>query len=425
VLLDRDPAVSDNHTFARIPHQRIVVAESSDLVKVAYVDCFSGLSGDIFIGAMLDAGLPLALLRRTLAALPVKNYALASRRVMKGSVRCTKFDVRIRASRHGHAHRHARDILRMIRTSELPPWTCARALEVFTRLAEIEGRIHGVEPAHVEFHELGAVDSIVDVVGACAALEIFGIRKVYCSRVPFAGGVIHGAHGLLPSPGPAAVGLLKGFPLTPVDVQDEIVTPTGAALLSALVERPGHFPPMTLEAVGYGAGAKEIPGRPNFSRILIGEAAEGPTADVALMLETNLDDATGQTVGYAFERLLEAGATDVFTTPVQMKKNRPGVRLSVLARPEQVAALERILLRETSAFGVRRYLVERTKLDRRIETVSTRYGKIRVKVGSLDGAVLKAGPEYEDVRRAAARHNVPLRTVADAAVRAFEQAPRR
>lgn len=393
-------------------------------MKVAYIDCFSGLSGDIFIGMMIDAGLPLQLLKQTLAELPVKGYTISTRRVMKGAIRCTKFDVQIK--RHDHEHRKARKILNMIQKSGLPMRTRSYAVSVFTRLAEIEAEIHGVEPADVEFHEVGAIDSIVDVVGACAGLEIMGIEKLYCSRIPFCSGVIHGAHGLLPSPGPAAVNLLKGFPLVGVDVDEEIVTPTGAAILAALVDRPGTFPPMTLEAVGYGAGTKTIQGRPNFSRILIGTPADQATADVVFVLETNLDDATGESIGYVTERLLKAGALDVYTTSIQMKKSRPAVQLSVIAGHKHLADLEAMILRETTAFGLRRYPVERTKLDRRIETVRTRYGDVRVKVGRLGGSPIKVSPEFEDTRRIAERRNLPLKAVSDAAVEAFDRPkPRR
>lgn len=383
-------------------------------MKVAYLDCFSGLSGDITIGMLLDAGLKLADLKRVLARLPVRGYRLTARKILKGSVRCTKFDVHIPHTHH-HEHRRARDILSMIRRSALPRLTRDRAQEVFTRLAHIEGKIHGVPAARVEFHEVGAVDAIVDVVGSCAGLELLGIEEVYCSPIPFASGVIHAAHGALPSPGPAAVGLLTGFPMAPVDVTDEIVTPTGAAILSALVRTPGRFPAMTLEAIGYGAGTKEFPGRPNFSRILIGQSAGGAESDLVWVLETNLDDVTGKTLGYAQERLLSAGALDVFTAPIQMKKGRPGVTLSVLAPPERLEALEEIILRETPAFGLRRRPAERRKLAREIRTVRTPFGPVRVKVGYLDGRAIKAEPEYEDARKLAARKGVTLESVIAAA----------
>lgn len=388
-------------------------------MRIAYVDCFSGLSGDMFLGALLDAGLPMTHLQRGLKGLRLSGWRLAAKRVQKGAVRCTRLEVHTGHHDHHH-HRPVKEIFKMLERSDLSTRVKGDAMAIFTRLAEVEGNVHNVPPGEVEFHEVGSVDSIVDVVGACLGLEIMDVDKLHCSRIPVSHGVIHGAHGVLPNPGPAAMALLKGFPLVPADVDRELLTPTGAAILATLVEQPGVFPAMTLEAVGYGAGHADLPQRPNFARVLIGEAVRKGSSDVAWLIETNLDDTSGQRIGYAMEQLFAAGALDVWTSPITMKKSRPGVKFSVLADPEHVADLEAIILRETAAFGVRRSLMERTKLDREVVKAKTRYGEIRVKIGRLNGSVVQVSPEYDDVRAAAASKNVPFQAVSDEAVRAVD-----
>jgi uncharacterized protein (TIGR00299 family) protein len=383
-------------------------------MKIAYLDLFSGLSGDMTLGALVDAGLPLAELKRGLARLPLKGYVLRAKKVLKGAVSATKVDVDV--PHHGHHHHTPlRDILRLLKRSGLPAPVKASAAEVFTRLGRAEGRVHGVKAEDVEFHEVGSVDSIVDIVGACLGLHVLGVERLHCSRVPISRGRIHMAHGELPNPGPATLGLLSGFPLVEADLDRELVTPTGAALLAALAHDPGRFPDMTLETVGYGAGALDIPGRPNVVRILLGRAARPEEVDAIYLVETNLDNVSGELVGYLFEKLFAAGAVDVYTTPLQMKKSRPGIQISVLVPPSRRSAVEELLLRETPTFGVRRVLMERTKLDRRMVEVSTPYGPVAVKEGLRDGGVLKAAPEYESARKAAERHGVPLARVLKAA----------
>jgi uncharacterized protein (TIGR00299 family) protein len=384
-------------------------------MKIAYLDLFCGLSGDMTLGALLDAGLPLAELKRGLGKLDLHGYALKARRVLKGAVAATKVDVQVR---HGHGHHHhtpLRDILKLLKRSGLPAAVKASAEEVFLRLGKAEGRIHGMDPLKVEFHEVGAVDSIVDIVGACLGMHLLGIGRLHCSRVPVTRGEIRMQHGTLPNPGPATLELLKGFPLVPLDLDREVVTPTGAALLAALAHDPGRFPDMTLEATGYGAGGWDLPERPNIVRLLIGEPVAAEEVDAVYLVETNLDNVSGELVGYVFEKLFAAGALDVYSTPVQMKKSRPGLKLSVLAPPSRRKAVEDVLLRETPTFGVRRVLMERTKLDRRMTEVETPYGPVAVKEGLAGGKVLKASPEYESARQAAERHGVPLAKVFKAA----------
>lgn len=384
-------------------------------MKIAYLDLFCGLSGDMALGALVDAGLPLAALKRGLAPLDIHGYALKARRVLKGAVAATKVDVQVRHAHGHHHHTPLRDILKLLKRSGLPAPVRASAEEVFLRLGKAEGRIHGMDPLKVEFHEVGAVDSIVDIVGTCLGLHLLGIGRLHCSRVPVTRGEIRMQHGTLPNPGPATLELLKGFPLVPLDLDREVVTPTGAALLAALAHDPGRFPDMTLEATGYGAGGWDLPERPNVVRLLVGQAAAGEDVDAVYLVETNLDNVSGEVVGYVFEKLFAAGALDVYSTPIQMKKSRPGLKLSVLVPPARRKAVEEVLLRETPTFGVRRVLMDRTKLDRRMAEVETPYGPVAVKEGLVGGKVLKAAPEYESARRAAERHGVPLARVLKAA----------
>jgi uncharacterized protein (TIGR00299 family) protein len=412
-------------------------------MKIAYFDLFSGLSGDITLGALVDAGLPLAELKRGLAKLPLKGYSLSSRRVMKHAIAATKVDVTIGGHRqaphshehqahdhdhphdHGHSHTSLKEILALIKRSGLPADVKASASDCFLRLGKVEGAIHGVDPLKVSFHEVGAVDSIVDIVGSCLGLHLLGVQEVYCSRVPIARGEIQTRHGRLPNPGPAALGLLRGFPLVPVDIDREILTPTGAALLAAFVREPGRFPDMTLSAIGWGAGEWDLPERANVARVLLGERASSDESDSICLVETNLDNASGELVGYLFEKLFAAGAVDVYTTAIQMKKSRPGVKVSVLVAPSGRAGVEDVLLRETPTFGVRRVLMERSKLGRREKTVATPFGDIRLKVGMINGEELKASPEYEDCRAAAQKHGVPLTRVVEAARQAYRKAAKR
>ncbi len=385
-------------------------------MNIAYLDLFSGLSGDMTLGALVDAGLPLAELKRGLAKVKLRGYTLSSRRVMKGAISATKVDVKITA--HSHHHTPLKKILGLIRQSGLPKAVKDSSSEVFHALGGAEGKVHNMDPLKVEFHEVGAIDSIVDIVGACLGFHLLGLEEIHCSRVPVPHGQIRMHHGTLPNPGPAAAALLKGFPLAPIDLDREVVTPTGAALLATFVRNPGRFPEMTLRSVGYGAGNWDLPGRPNVMRLLTGETAADGERDFVWLVETNLDDVSGEVVGYLFDRLLAAGAVDVYTTPIQMKKSRPAVKVSVLATPARRAAVEDVILRETSTFGVRRVLMERSKLARKMVTVRTRYGPIRCKVGALKGKKIKTSPEYEDARAAAKKHGVPLARVLDAALKA-------
>jgi uncharacterized protein (TIGR00299 family) protein len=387
-------------------------------MKLAYFDCFSGISGDMTLGALVDAGASVDALRVELEKLPVEGWQIGAEKVRKGAIAATFVRVEVTGSQHHH--RHLRDILMFIEQAPLAPRVRERAAAIFRRLGEAEARIHGVPIEKVHFHEVGAVDAIVDIVGACVGLELLGIEAVYGSAVNVGGGIVATAHGTLPVPAPASVELLRGAPTYSSGIEKELTTPTGAAILSTLAAGIGAQPPMRVAAVGYGAGSWDLPGQANVLRVMIGEAAEAGAGDETLtMLETNLDDITPELVGWVTEQALAAGALDVFTTPAQMKKNRPGVQLSVLCAAEAADRLTELLFRETTTLGVRSYAVRRRALERAQERVETPWGAVAMKVARLDGAVLNAAPEYEDCARVARERGVPLKQVMAAAQAAF------
>ncbi len=388
-------------------------------MKVAYFDCFSGAGGDMIVAALIDAGADANALRKGLSALNVGGYDLSIERVTKQGIAATRFNVRLDAGGK-QPHRHLRHILDILKSSDLSDGVREKSSRVFTRLAEAEAGVHGTTVEKVHFHEVGAVDAIVDVVGAVLALELLCVDQVVCSPIPTGSGTVTCDHGVLPIPAPATARLLHGVPLAACDEIGELTTPTAAAVLTTLSSAFGPIPPMTLTEIGYGAGTREGRTRPNVLRVLIGENGNGHgDADQIVMLETNIDDATPQVVGYCMERLLSEGALDVYTVPIQMKKQRPGVVLTVLCEAGKVQALEEIMFAETPTFGIRRRTVERSKLQRRFETVSTRFGEIRMKVGERE-RMATASPEFEDCRAAARKHGVALREVIAAANAAWK-----
>jgi len=410
----------------------------ANAMSIAYFDCFNGAAGDMIVGALIDAGLDSDELRQTLRALPIDGYSLSIEKVMRKGLAATRFDVKLDATA-AQPHRHLRDVRKIIDAARLSNAVRQRAVAVFERLARAEAEVHGITVERVHFHEVGAVDAIVDIVGACWAVERLGIQRIVCSPIPVGSGIVTCAHGVLPIPAPATALLLKGVPIAASDEPGELTTPTGAAILTEFTDAFGPIPPMKIAHIGLGAGGRESPTRPNVLRVLIGvpdpsrdperdqggsvKGAEmgGRTADGIVVLEANIDDATPEVLGYAVERLLNAGALDAYTVPIQMKKSRPGALLTVLADPQRAAELEDILFAETTTFGVRRHEATRSKLDRRHETVETPYGPIRVKIGSRADRVVTTSPEFEDCRRAAEAHNVPLRDVMTAATDAWRR----
>jgi pyridinium-3,5-bisthiocarboxylic acid mononucleotide nickel chelatase len=418
-------------------------------MKTLYLDLFSGISGDMFVAALLDLGVDARQLEQELNKLRLEGYHLHVSRGRKASLEGVKFDVHLasehdhgsqpQASNHTHSHAHPHEhgrtfaqIRQLIAESRLSDWVKQKSVAVFQRLAVAEGKIHGLPPEQVNFHEVGAVDSIVDIAGACIALEMLGKPRVLASPVVEGTGWIECAHGRFPIPAPATLAILgaRRIPVSQSDEPNELVTPTGAALLAEFAEAFGPMREVVAEKIGYGLGTRDNPRRPNALRAVLGESSVGSQAssaeagahdwetDTIMVLETNLDDINAEILGNFMEQALAAGALDVFHTAIQMKKNRPGVLLTVLCAEADADKFAELLLRETSAFGIRRYAAERRKLRREFVTVQTPYGTVFVKLGRLDGKVLHAAPEFESCKKLAAEANVPLKDVYDAALRA-------
>jgi len=381
-------------------------------MKLLYLDCFAGISGDMLLGALLDLGVSEDALRMELAKLKLPGYTISTRRVVKRHISATKFEC---ACGQEQDHRSYSQIAEMIERSTLAESVKRRALSVFRRLGEAEAKIHGVPLEKIHFHEIGAVDSIVDIVGACIALEMLGVDGVQASPVPLGSGFVETAHGKFPVPAPATLELLRGVPTQTSDEPVELVTPTGAALLAEFCTRYVPIPAMTIEKIGYGAGTRNLERRPNVLRAVLGTTATATESETVTVIETNIDDMNPQWFGDVMERLLAAGALDVFLTPVQMKKNRPGTLLTVLCATSDSDRLADLVLTHTTSFGVRIHEARRRMLAREIVRVPTRFGEIEVKVGRLNGKVVTRSPEYESCKRAAALANVPVREVYDAA----------
>jgi pyridinium-3,5-bisthiocarboxylic acid mononucleotide nickel chelatase len=384
-------------------------------VRVAYFDCPSGAAGDMIMASLVDAGVPLERLRAELAKLGLPGWTLVARQVMKGAFRATKVDVEIDANAHRH-HRSLRDILDILEASALEPSVKERAARIFTRLADAEARAHGTTRESVHFHDVGAVDAIVDVTGGVIALDIAGAEAVHVSALPIGGGTVGGPHGRIPVPGPGTAELLRGFPVVDTGVKAELVTPTGAAILTTLAASAGKMPALTVEAVGYGAGTMDLPGTPNVLRCFLGRTADGPAGDeTVLQVETTIDDMSPQLYETLIERVFEAGALDVFLQPVIMKRGRPGVVVTALCVPEQVGDVSRTLFEESTTIGVRWSEWRRARLQREIVQVTTAYGTIPFKVSRLAGRVVTVTPEFADVARIAREKSLPVREVLDQA----------
>jgi uncharacterized protein (TIGR00299 family) protein len=409
--------------------------------RVLYFDCFSGISGDMVLGALVDAGLPLADLKRALGSLAVSGYEVTAERVLRAGVSATQFKV---IEVHGHDHVHSHDhqhghdhphphghhhhdhphrsvpeIFALIDQSALSSPGRDRAKALFQRLAEAEAAIHQMPVEKVHLHEVGALDSIIDIVGAVFALEWVGADRIVCSPLNVGGGTVRSAHGLFPVPAPATVTLLGDAPIYSGAVQKELVTPTGALIATAYASSFGSLPPMSVERVGYGAGDRDHPDTPNVLRVLIGRAADRPEAERVTVIECEIDDMNPQLFGVAMERLYASGALEVFYVPVQMKKNRPGTLLTVVAPPERRAALADVIFRETTTIGLRHYEVERECLRREVVNVQTPIGAVRFKLAWRDGRVINAVPEFEDCARLAAAANLSVKDVQALAVQAY------
>ena len=464
-------------------------------MRIAYLECFSGISGDMFLGALVDAGVSPRLLDETVAALGV-GARLEVSKVMRSGISATKVDVWVdgekdmpreeywarqddrnvdrvenvdsvecaptRATAHEHDHTHPREhshhdhehshhdhhphgehsrtgasaphkhrhshrglneIKEIISAAKISASAKKTATSIFEALGAAEAKIHNVPVQDIHFHEVGAVDAIVDIVCAAVGAEALGVDEIICSSLNVGGGTVNCAHGTFPVPAPATVELLKDAPVHSSGIQMELVTPTGAAIVKTLAKRFGTFPELRIEKSAYGAGSRDFPGHPNVLRIVIGEAASKlaskTNSDTISVLEANLDDLNPQVFGYVMDRLLEDGALDVFGMPVQMKKNRPGTLLTVLCKPEDAEKLTRLIFSETTTLGVRRREETRQTLARRWENVRTEWGEVRIKIASMNGTITNYAPEYEDCRRIAAEHRVPLKTVMQEAAREY------
>jgi uncharacterized protein (TIGR00299 family) protein len=376
--------------------------------RLVYFDAASGASGDMILGAVVDLGLPLDLLREELGKMPLRGYRLESSRVTRSGLAATKVDVHV--DEPGSTHRHLKDILGLLEASGLEADVKDQAAALFRRLAEAEAAVHGTSPDKVHFHEVGAVDSIVDIVGGVIALRWLQADRFASSPLNVGSGTVQMAHGTFPVPPPATARLVAGVPVFGAG-GGELLTPTGALLVTAHATEYGPLPSMTIEATGCGAGSRETPGRPNVLRLVKGEDVRDADGDRVLVLETEVDDAAPQILGPLVERLLDVGALDAFLTPVQMKKGRPGILVTVLAPPGRKEAIEELLFRETTTLGVRRQEWDRTVLERETVTVETAYGPIRVKIGRRGGTVYNAWPEFEDCQRVAAENDVAVKQV--------------
>ena len=388
-------------------------------MKIAYFDCLSGISGDMTLGALVDAGVDLNELQSGIDSLGLPSCQLRTEEVRKKGFRATNLTV---AHELEHAHRHLHHITEMIDGSSLTPRQQDLAKRIFTKLGEAEAKVHGSTIEKVHFHEVGAVDSIADIVGAAIGLDLLGVERIVCSPIPTGHGFVKIAHGRVSIPAPATAELLKGIPLAACDIEAELTTPTGAAIVATVADDFGPLPPMKIETIAYGAGDRDMEQQANVLRLMVGEATDHVASEQIWVLETNLDDVSGEVVGHCITQLFEAGALDVYTTAIQMKKGRPGVTLSVLSEASLCDKLEKIIFRETATLGVRRWIASRHKLARRPQTVVTEWGEVQGKVATLADGTDSFSPEYEACRLVADQHDLPLRVVYDAACQAFDRA---
>lgn len=382
-------------------------------MTIAYFDCFSGISGDMTLGALVDAGVDIDVLRFELAKLHLRGYKIHAEKVKRCGIAATKVDVI--TTQHDHHARTLSDILSIIDNSTLSSAIKQKSRHIFTRLGEAEAKVHGTTTDHVHFHEVGAIDSIVDIVGAVIGLERLGISQIITSSVNVGSGTVKTAHGFLPVPAPATAEMLKGIPFYESSTPFELTTPTGAAIISTLGTSFGSLPSIKVETIAYGAGDADIPGRPNVLRLMIGELAETYDEDTSLVIETNIDDMNPQVYEYIIEKLMQQGAQDAYLTPIIMKKGRPAVLLTVLTDKAKTDAMLNTIFRETTSIGVRIREVGRKKLTREIQEVQTPYGAVRLKISKHDKEILTITPEYEDCKKIAEEKNIPLKQIIEEA----------
>lgn len=386
-------------------------------MTLAYFDCFSGISGDMTLGALVDAGVSIDVLRAELAKLNLPGYELKAEKVKRSGIAATRVHVVI--DQKNQKSRHLSDILKIIEASTLTSAVKEKSSLIFKRLADAEAKVHGTTPDKIHFHEVGAVDAIVDIVGSVIGLELLGISQIMASAINVGSGMVKTAHGMLPIPAPATAELLTNIPFYQSSTQFELTTPTGAVIISTLGSSFGPMPPIKLDRVAYGAGGHEFPGMPNVLRLMIGQPVEGYEEDTSLVIETNIDDMNPQVYGYLIEKLMQQGAQDVYLTPIIMKKGRPAILLSVLTDRTKSDIVLDTIFRETTSIGVRIQEVGRKKLTREIKIVDTIYGKVRIKISKRDNEILSATPEYEDCKRIAEEKQIPLKQVIEEAKKSF------
>ena len=391
-------------------------------MRVIYFDCFAGISGDMTIGALIDLGIDVESLKQQLASLGLSGYQIKVDRVERSGIAATKFDVLVDTSTQ--PARHLADIREIIANSKLSDLARSRSIQAFERLAEAEARAHGTTVDKVHFHEVGAIDSIIDVVGVMIGVEMLGVDRFVSSSLRVGYGTVKAAHGLLPVPAPGTAELLRGAPIYAGQIEGEFVTPTGAAIVTSLCESFGPLPALSIERIGYGAGSRNPEGFPNALRLVVGELSDQKTSEpenAVVVIETNIDDMNPQVYEHVLRLAFKLGALDAFITPVQMKKSRPGVLLTVLCEPMLLNPMIDMLLAETTTLGVRYYDAKRRILARAIEMVETEYGSVRVKVARSGGRALHFQPEYEDCLRLAEAADVPLIEVQAAASAAYRK----
>ncbi|TKJ47997.1 TIGR00299 family protein [Candidatus Aerophobetes bacterium Ae_b3a] len=376
-------------------------------MRAAYFNCFSGISGDMVLAALVDLGWPIKELERELNKLDLFNYQIEAEKVAKQGIISTQIKIHIK---EGKKERTLKDILSILDKSKLEEKIKERSQAVFIRLASAEAKIHGKSVQEVHFHELGGLDTIIDVVGAVAGMKYLGIEKVYSSSLPLGRGFLKCSHGTLPVPAPATLELLKGVPVYGSNIEAELVTPTGAAIISTLAENFGQMPPMKIDNIGYGAGQRDLP-IPNLLRVSLGILKNAYEEDVVSLIQTNIDDMNPEFYEHIADRLFSEGALDVFLTPIQMKRTRPATMLSVITDEEKMEKMLELIFDETTTLGVRISKIKRRKLNRESRKVATKYGKIEVKIGKLDGMVKNISPSYEECRKIATRLNIPLKKV--------------
>ncbi len=391
-------------------------------MRIGYWECFSGIAGDMNLGAMVGCGLVVDELREDLSGLALEGFHIEHERVRRGALAADKIHVVIDTHGSEHAHRGLADIREILAASSLPAGVAERADEVFVALCDAEASVHGCSIEEVHLHEVGAIDAIVDVVGACCGMRRLGVESLICSPLNVGAGTVSTAHGVLPVPAPATARLLRDAPVYSSGPEAELVTPTGAALVAVLAEGFGRWPAMTVSAVGYGAGDNEFDELANVLRLVVGERddkGESAVSTRVSVIETNLDDCDPRIVGDLIPRLIESGALDAFATPVQMKKNRPGIQLTAIAAHADVDVIADMVLRETTTLGLRIHDVERRELSRRHIEVDTPFGRVRIKVGGLGNEDVNASPEFEDCRQRAREAGVPVKRVIQAASAAY------